>query len=135
MSKISCLFFASLLLFSACDIDSTSKPKNDDARAKFVGTWLCTDESVVFGTSTFTIQINSVGSSDSIQISNWYNLGAGTSAIALVVENSIIIPSQSITGISVLGSGFYNANDEEFVVTFSADDGIYIDQVTSTCRK
>ena len=135
MSKIICWFFASLLLFSACDIDSNPLPNNADARVKFLGTWLCTDESVVFGTSTFTIQINSVGTSDSIQISNWYNLGAGTSAIALVVDNSMVFPGQSITGISILGSGIYNTNDEEFVVTFTADDGLYVDQVSSTCRR
>lgn len=135
MARTICLFFAIVFLISACDLDSNPLPKNIFDRAKFVGTWLCTDESVVYGTSTFSIEITTIGSNDSIQISNWYNLGASTITIALVADNSIIIPTQSITGISILGSGFYNTNDDEFVVSFTADDGLYVDQVTSTCRK
>lgn len=135
MNKIICLLVVGTFLFNACDLDNDSLPKNADDRTKFVGSWLCTDESVVFGTSTFTIQVNSIGSNDSLEIINWYNLGASTSAIALVADNSIIIPTQSITGISILGSGFYNNSDDEFIINFTADDGQYVDQVVSTCRK
>lgn len=135
MNRIIYFVLASLTLFIACDIDSNPLPKLTDDRNKFEGTWICTDESVVFGTSTFTVNINKVGTADSVAIKNWYNLGSSTTTIALVADNSITIPNQNVSGFDIFGTGIYNTNDDEFVISYSADDGATQDQVVSTCQQ
>lgn len=135
MKRVAILFVVSIVLFSACDIDNNPLPKLTDDRNKFEGTWICTDESIVFGTSTFSVNINKVGTADSIEIKNWYNLGIGTNTIALVADNSITIPNQNVSGFSIFGTGIFNTNDDEFVISFSADDGSTQDQVVSTCKQ
>ncbi|MBT8196615.1 MAG: hypothetical protein KJO64_09300 [Bacteroidia bacterium] len=135
MKRLSFLIFAGLFVFNSCDIDSNPLPKISDDRNKFEGTWICTDESVVFGTSTFTVNINIVGASDTVEIKNWYNLGVGTTTLGLVADNSITIPNQTVSGFAIFGSGFYSSNDEEIVISYSADDGSTQDQVVSTCTQ
>ena len=68
-----CLLLFITVFFAACT-DDNDNDLPEDERLKFLGGWLCTDNSVVFGMSTYSINITTVGSSDSIRIGNFNNL-------------------------------------------------------------
>lgn len=127
--KLLMLLFITVF-FAACT-DDNDNDLPEDERLKFLGGWLCTDNSVVFGMSTYSINITTVGSSDSIRIGNFNNLGASTAVVGLVAGNSLTIPGQTVTGISLSGTGIYSGNG--FSMNYNADDGQTNDQVSSVC--
>ena len=118
------------IVFSACTTDDEARPAQDE-RVKFLGGWLCTDDSQVFGMSTYSINITTIGSADSIRIGNFNNLGQSTSVIALVAGNALTIPGQSVTGIALSGTGIYSGTG--FTMLYNANDGQTNDVVNSVC--
>ncbi|MEO8150220.1 MAG: hypothetical protein ABI723_21480 [Bacteroidia bacterium] len=87
---------ACILLLASCTDENTS-PTGDD-RDNFTGTWTCSEQSTINGSSTFSVTISKIGDLDSVSIKNFYGLGPNYSAIALISGGSITIPNQSIQG-------------------------------------
>ena len=123
--------FAALIMatLSACTETETGSPTGDD-RDNFTGTWNCTENSTLYGSGSYTVNISKVGNFDSIEIKNFYQLGNSTKTIALISGNSITIPNQSVTGITVYGTGILS--NSKVNMTYYAIDGSLKDTVTST---
>ncbi len=98
---------------------------------KYLGTWNVSDQSARINYSV-SIIANPSNSSEII-MNNFADLN--TTAIALVVGNSLAIDSQSLgSGISVSGSGSFVASGE-LQFSFDLDDGIDVDSRIATFTK
>ncbi|CAN5556950.1 hypothetical protein BH11BAC2_BH11BAC2_23480 [soil metagenome] len=110
------------LFFASCT-DQTATPGSDD-RDKFTGDWLCT-ETIAGTPTTFTININKEGLSDTINIRNFSGYGSSANALGFVNGNSLTIPGQEIgvTNIPVQGSGIYSdpLSGEKISMNYSTD--------------
>ena len=114
--------------FTACTPDN---PNNFDIRDDFVGTWLCSEQSSVFGNSNYTVDIvKSVADSSQILIKNFYQLGSTVSVTAVVNGNSLNIPNQNASGQTINGSGSLVSGNIN--LTYTANDGSHTDNVTAT---
>lgn len=92
-----------LFIISSCAKDETSLPVD-----KYVGEWTCVETPSTGGATTFTITINKFGNEDTLHVYNFDNLGSTEKAIFVVNENSVVIPSQTVTGFVISGYGTYN---------------------------
>ena len=128
-------------IFIACSKEDNNNPTTgptapSDPRNVFIGTWLCNEQSQVFGTTTYTVDISAHTSiSNRIVVSNFYNLGFQASNCQMEVSgNSITIFQQNISGYDVLGSGTL-VNSSTINLSYSTNDGSGIDNVTSVYTK
>jgi len=119
-----------LLFIASCKKDDSTPDNGTDARDKYVKSWTCQETSQQQGNSTYSITISKdVTSSNKILVKNFYALGNTTNTIMIVDGNNITISSQNVTGTILVGSGVYN-NSTSMNFTFTADDGITVDNVT-----
>lgn len=120
---------ASALIITLLMFSCTDTPDNggDDIQ-KYVGTWSVSDQSARINYSVI-ITANPSNSAE-ILLENF--AGLGSTAIALVIDNSLAIDSQSLTqGYSVSGSGNY-VNSKKLVINFDLNDGIDNEQRVAT---
>jgi hypothetical protein len=126
------LFLAISLVMFACE-DEPVDP-NYDLRDEYVGDWLCSENSSIYGNSSYTISIEKSDTNEAfVIISNFYNLGSSISLAAEVFDNSILIPQQNVGGNIIDGTGTSTANYSEFNLTYSVNDGADNDVCTATC--
>lgn len=93
---------------------------NYDKRDDYTGNWLCQENSQL-GPSSYTVSISKSGSdSSAIFISNFYNLGSGKKAIAIVNGNSLTINAQLVDNLNVAGSGTLSGSQINLSYTVSA---------------
>lgn len=106
-----------ILLIGSCA--TTSDGETDDIE-KYIGTWSVSDQAARINYSV-TINANPSNSAE-ILLNNFADLG--TSAVGLVIGNSVVIDEQSLgSEYSVNGSGsFINSGKLEF--NFELNDGI-----------
>jgi len=111
------LFLLGILLMGSCAI--TTEDETDDI-AKYVGTWNVNDLAARINYNV-TISANPSNSAE-ILLVNFADLGS--TAVGLVIGNSVVIDSQSLgSDYTVSGSGSYiNSGKLEF--NFDLDDGI-----------
>jgi hypothetical protein len=119
---------AVMLFFASCAKDDSNDPNADD-RDKYTGVWSCKETPSGQPPVTFTITIAKEGESDTLWVSNFNQLGSNTKTLFLVAGSSITIPSQSVTAVSISGSGFYS--NDNLNLTYSADS----DQLTAVCSR
>ena len=123
------LAIAIMATLSACTETETGSPTGDD-RDLFTGTWNCTENSTLYGSGSYTVTISKTGDLDSVEIKNFYQLGNNTKTTALISGNSITIPNQIVTGITVFGTGILS--NSKVNLTYYAIDGSLKDTVTAT---
>ena len=126
------LLFLSFLLVSCTD-DNPVEP-DVDPKVKFIGSWNVKEEigGQVTGNYPSTVTTDASNSSR-IQIGNIYNLGSAQSIKALVINNSLDISQQTITGVIISGSGIYSGNG--FILNYTANDGSGPQSVKATYTK
>lgn len=113
---LSTLLLISALFLVSCQPEEVQEPEVD-----LTGSWSCAETSTnPAGTSTFTVHIKKSGSGYVIE--NFYNLGFNHSANITVSDKTISIPSQSVAGFSVSGSGNVNSSTK-VSLSYQADDG------------
>jgi len=95
------LFGAFIAFISSCAKDDTTIGTD-----KYTGQWSCKETQGSVST-TFTITIQKHGSEDTLDVYNFDNLGTNEKAIFITNENSIVIPSQSVSNFNVSGYGTY----------------------------
>lgn len=134
----SCFILFTMMTLWSCEKDDTNSNNNNntgDPRGAFVGTWVCDEESQLFGNNTYSVDINMHSSiTNRIVIDNFYNLGFQESHAQVDVSgNNMTIFFQNINGFDVSGSGVLATN--KINLTYTADDGAGPDHVTATYTK
>lgn len=114
------LAFGLMTLVSCTETDPLEP--DVDPRDKFLGTWNVqeTIDGQVSGAYQSAVEYDS-GNTARIRIGNIYNLGNGSSINALVAGNSLDLVSQSVTGVSISGTGLYSGSG--FTLNYTANDG------------
>lgn len=126
------LIFIGLLGLQGCAEDDTGDPSIPGSdRDKYVGNWLCKETYAGSAPNTFTINIQKVGSQDTVFVYNFNNLGSSFYTIWLISGNSITIPNQDVspTAVNIQGTGFYS--DGEVSLTYTSDG----DNVSALCTR
>ncbi|MES2132415.1 MAG: hypothetical protein V4506_08690 [Bacteroidota bacterium] len=138
--KFACISFLTIsLLVVSCKQDKTDDPTapspTTDARDKYVGKWLCNENSKVSGTTSYTINISKSSSSSSeILIDHFYDLQA--QARAGVSNNNISIPYQQLGTIGFAsGSGNLSSTGTSLSMTYTTNIAGNRDSCTATCSK
>lgn len=90
--------------------------------AKFVGTYTGS-ESCTSGNDNYSLMIEAGSSDYTIKIKNLYNAGATFVINANVSQKNITIPNQTVSGITVNGSGSINGNAITLTYSLSATGG------------
>lgn len=122
------IFLFGLLLIGSCNV--TPDDDTDDIE-KFLGTWKVNDQDARLNYNVSIIANPS--NSAEILLNNFANLGS--SAVGLVVGNSVVIDSQPLgSGYSVSGSGSY-INKGKLEFNFDLNDGIDTDSRVAVFTK
>jgi hypothetical protein len=119
-----------VFLLSSCTEEEPETP-DTDVREKFLGAWTVSEEVAGASTGTYpaTVTLDSTNTSR-IRIANIYNLGNGQSVLATVASNSLDIATQTVSGITIGGSGSFVASS--FVLNYTANDGSQTESVKAT---
>lgn len=135
------LFFILLSLVASCTKEDENNPSTGstnptDPRSVFVGTWVCNEESQVFGTTAYSVDITTHSTiTNRIVASNFYNLGFTTSNAQLEVSGSnITVLLQNLSGYDVVGSGSL-VNSSTINLNYTTNDGSGIDTVSAIYTK
>lgn len=125
-------FFLIIGLFalSSCDPNESIDP-DQDVRAPYLGTWVCTELSGMTYSVTVTLDQSN---STQILIGNFHFYGANEKVYAIATANNLTLPSQVICGNTVNGSGTL-VNDSKFTLKYYVNDGADIDTVNATYTK
>lgn len=130
------LVLTSFTYLQSCvpDDDQVPKPDETDTRSKYTGDWNISENSQVFGTTNYLINIKAGSGSSEILLTNFYNLGFQDSVTATLSGTSISIPTQTVDGHTVSGSG--NIETDKFItLNYKVNDGSGNDNVTAELRK
>ncbi|MCH8903962.1 MAG: hypothetical protein IIA45_08620 [Bacteroidetes bacterium] len=108
------------------------------ARAKFLGTWVATenydgDSCSTVGPGNITFEAKITKSQNDIHdifIENFGGYGESLKLKCHINADNLKITSQGFTGITFSGTGMYNDEDSTFVITYTAIDGC--DKLVST---
>ncbi|MEX1190088.1 MAG: hypothetical protein WED33_12580 [Bacteroidia bacterium] len=120
-NKLLIVLVLGLMAFSSCTETDPVDP-DVDPRDKFLGTWNVQENIDGQVSGAYQSEItNDQGNTSRIRIGNIYNLGAATGVNALVAGNSLDINSQSVTGVTIVGTGLF-ANSG-FTLNYTANDG------------
>jgi len=113
--------------------DPTVTPENSDPRAKFHGNWAVSENSKDYGPSTYNCTITD--SSEASYIFIAYLYGFNKKTYSTVSGNTMSIPTQTIQGTVVSGSGTL-ANDNQINLTYYVKTtGTHYDTVTAVLTK
>jgi len=125
-------FFLIIGLFalSSCDPNENINP-DQDVRAPYLGTWLCVELSGM--TYSVTVTLDQANSTQ-ILIGNFHLYGANEKAYAIATANNLALPSQTVCGNTIHGSGNL-VNDNKFTLKYYVNDGADIDTVNATYTK
>lgn len=116
----------------ACDLGYEGSDCSVKSVAKFVGSYSAID---VCSSGTYSYNASIAASSTTVNgliITNFGGFGTSLSAIATVDGNNMTVPSQSLAGVNVSGSGSINSAATQIQITYTANDGTASDNCTST---
>ena len=140
MKKLIYIFFSfSILYFASCKPDKTDDPlapsPTSDDRDKFVGVWLCNENSQISGNTSYTINISKSNSSSSeVLIDKFYDLQA--QARASISANNMTIPYQQLGTIGfAAGSGTLSSSGSSLSLKYTTNIGGNKDTCTANCTK
>lgn len=117
----------------SCDkLDTTS----GDPRDNLVGFWSCNENSQIFGSQSFNVGI-SKSSTDTTEIlmDNFYGLGSEYTAYAKMNGLNLILPSQTVNGYQISGSGTISSNYKTINWAYTVTGAGQTDHVTAIYSK
>jgi hypothetical protein len=124
------IWLLTAVLMNACE-DSPFFP-NDDIISSIEDTWHCSEESSLFGSQSYLVDISRYEpNSDSIVLDNFYNIGFGKEVIAVVNGQDITIPSQVVDGFTISGTGHIQNSATSISFAYTADIGGEVDYLTA----
>lgn len=140
LNKIIYILLLTMGLFIiSCKPDKTDDPTAPsptiDARDKYVGRWLCNENSKISGQTSYTINITkSTSGSADILIDHFYDLQA--QARATVSANTISIPYQQLGSIGFAsGSGTLATSATNLALKYTTNVAGNKDTCTANCVK
>lgn len=105
------------------------------SRDRIVDTWKCDEVSGDFGSQTYYVNITSNSADETkVKIENFYNISSLV-VNATVNTLSLSIPSQTVGGYTISGSGTISAKYDKITLTYTVNDGGGTDHVTATYSK
>lgn len=126
---------ALIAIATACAPEEKEEDIPTEPRDKYIGSWTCAEKSQVFQQSTYSVSIKkSTTNSSQLLCSNFYQLGADTITLMTLNGTTFTIPSQTVSGQIISGSGTATS-DTRINFTFTANDGAQTDTVTATFTK
>lgn len=126
-------FLSLPLFFDSCSKEQDPKPTtSSDPNAKFLGNWIVTENSKLYGPSTYNLTISD--STNNTYILFAYLYGFKTKIKATTSNSNIVIPSQIIEGNSVSGTGL-SVSDKQINLTYYVNSGLNKDTVSSVLKK
>jgi hypothetical protein len=129
-------FLATLILAAFVASCQKIDTGSDDPRDNLLGTWNCKETSQSFGVTNFTIEISkSTTDTTKILIDNFYQLGNSFSVYAKINGMNLTIPSQSVDGNQISGSGTISSNYNTINWTYNVLTGTTTDHVTAVYTK
>ena len=132
--RVKYLLFLFLLVFNiSCELLDDIDPDSDDPRDEIEDTWLCRENSSIYGISNYYVDISkSPDNNSEIIIDNFYNLGMGIDIYAILNKRTIEIPPQIIDGNSVSGNGNISSDYKTINFQYTVDDqGGEIDNISA----
>ena len=123
-------------IFFSCNPDDNDNTPTADDRDKFVGSWVCAENSHMNGPSSFTVPISlNANNSSQVFLANFYQLGSGQKVYGVVAGTNVTVPTQTVSGVSVRGSGNITNNDTKINWNYYVDDGADIDTCSAVFSK
>lgn len=121
---------AMLVLFalSSCDTGDDINP-DQDVRASYLGTWNCQEKY----NYDVTVQLDPSNSTQ-ILIYNFYCQGSNEKVYCIATTNNLTLPTQTICGKTVYGSGNL-VNNNKFTMKYNVNDQADIDTVDAVYTK
>lgn len=120
----------SLVSFWACTPDDDNE--NGDIRAEYVGSWTCSEQSSLFGQSTYSVTISYGPSDNTVLIYNLYNIGASEAVEVYLVDNSLELLNQTVDNNLFSGEGTSVVDYSTFNLSYSVKSAGDQDQVSAT---
>ncbi|MFC2138512.1 hypothetical protein ACFLTE_10080 [Bacteroidota bacterium] len=132
------LFIASIFILNSCEDFFSPEEETGDQRDKINDLWYCTEESEIYGTTSYdeVFIYNHPSDSSSIYIENFYNLGENNRIKAQLSEKTILINNGYIDEHIVNGYGHINSSFTQIDWNYSVEhpDG-EMDNVTAVYIK
>lgn len=125
------LGLTAFLFLTSCEDDIV----NVDDRQQWLGAWTCNETQGAFAPQSYTITIYEGIQLDEVEVSGLYNQGSAFTLQANVFNNDLIIPSQTVDGITIAGSFTISASGNSATVDFRANDGTGPDDVIGSLSK
>lgn len=129
----SILFFGILFLASCAKEEDEPEPANSDPRARFHGNWAVSENSKDYGPSTYNVTVTDSSNTSHILIGYLYGFNKRT--YATVSGNSISIPSQTIQGNNVSGSGVLTSSTRMDLKYLVQTTSTHYDTITAVLTK
>lgn len=115
-SLVASLIFMGMLFLASCAKDDTSDPTNPQTTDKYSGNWYVSEDSKIFGKSTYNLVISEDPNNTSKRFIS-YLYGFKTKTTATINGSNISIAKQVIDGQNVSGSGVL-ANSTQINLTY-----------------
>lgn len=125
------LGLAAFLFLVACEDDVV----NVDDRTQWLGAWTCNESSGAFAPQSYTITIYEGVQLDEVEVSGLYNQGSSFTLYANVYNKQLVIPTQTVDGITINGNFNLNTSGTSASVTFVANDGTGDDEVSGSLSR
>lgn len=120
------------IVFSCQKLDDAT----DDERDNLVGSWTCSENGQEYGHQNFSVSISkSTADTTKIIIDNFYGQGAGFKVNAKINNLNLTIPSQSVDGYQISGSGSIASNYKTLNLTYTVVGGGSTDHVTAVLSR
>lgn len=103
-----------------------------DYQERYAGRWSCEEKTGINAPQFYDVQIEMGTDPTEIVIKNLYN--SPTSISANIAELNFSIPTQASNSITFTGTGKANADFEQIVLNFTANDGSAEDKVQAVLR-
>lgn len=119
------LGLAAFLFLISCEED----PINVDDRTQWLGAWVCNETSGSSSPQSYSITVYEGTTLDEVTISGLHNEGATWTITANVYNRQLSIPTQTVSSLTISGSGSISTNGERVDLTFTFNDGAGPDDV------
>ncbi len=126
-------------IFFSCNPDDTNdNPQpTEDPRDKFVGNWTCSETSSQNGQiNPFYVTITlDPSNSSQILLANFYQIGTSQKVYGVVASSNATVPNQTVSGLSIRGSGNIANNNTKINWNYIVDPGGDPDTCTAVFSK